>query len=182
MSVMNPAEAALFEAVHELPLHFAWGPQTSQTLVERLLDAVRRHVQAETDALGHYQRIAEDSGDPVIALVMRLVLQDEERHHGLLQRIADSLHDALEWSHSPGALPLGERVPASRAAGLANVAHELIDEERQGAKALRQLANQERGIADGLHSLLLEMMALDSEKHAHLLQYVERRLRSAARA
>jgi hypothetical protein len=25
--------------------------------------------------------------DPVIALVMRLILEDEERHHGLLKRI-----------------------------------------------------------------------------------------------
>jgi len=39
---------------------------------------------------------------------------------------------------------------------------------------------QERTVPNGLHSLLLEMMALDSDKHAHMLQFVECRLRDAA--
>jgi rubrerythrin len=172
---------ALYEALHELPLVATFGPEPAQTLVERLFEAVRRHIQAESDALSQYERIAEESGDPVIALVMRLVLQDEERHHGLLERIADSLRDALEWSHSPGALPAGQPFTGERAAALAGVTRELIEEERHGAKALRDLAHKERTIADGLHSLLLEMMAVDSDKHAHLLQFVERRLRSAIR-
>lgn len=178
MTTLDPAETALFEAVHELPLHVAFGRQPTQSLAERLLEAIRRHVRAESDALGQYEQLAEDSADPVVALVMRLVLQDEERHHGLLQRIADSLRDALEWSHSADALPTGEPVTTARSEALANTARALIQEERQGAKALRELAAQERGIANGLHSLLLEMMALDSDKHAHLLEYVERRLRA----
>ena len=132
--------------------------------------------------MSQYDRIAEESGDPVIALVMRLVLQDEERHHGLLERIANSLRDALEWRHSPDALPTGRPYSGERAASLANVTRALIEEERQGAKALRKLAHQEREVADGLHSLLLEMMAFDSDKHAHLLQFVEHRLRNAIRA
>jgi hypothetical protein len=44
------------------------------------------------------------------------------------------------------------------------------------------LAARERGIDGGLDSLLLEMMALDSEKHARLLQFVERRLVRASHA
>ena len=47
---------------------------------------------------------------------------------------------------------------------------------------MRHLAQQEKGIDDGLHSLLLEMMAMDSEKHARLLQFVVQRLEKRARA
>lgn len=97
MTTLDPAETALFEAVHELPLHVAFGRQPAQSLVDRLLEAIRRHIQAESEALGQYEELAERSNDPVVTLVMRLVLQDEERHHGLLQRIADSLRDALDW-------------------------------------------------------------------------------------
>jgi hypothetical protein len=52
----------------------------------------------------------------------------------------------------------------------------LIKEEQDGARALRDLAARERGIDSGLDSLLLEIMALDSDKHARLLQFVQRRL------
>jgi rubrerythrin len=147
----------------------------------RLLDAVERHATLESDALGQYEHIAEASGDPVIALVMRLILEDEERHHGLLTRIATTLRDALNWTHSPGALPRpGDGAPTTE--DLAPVARALIDEERTGAQALRHLAEREKGLLDsGLDSLLLEMMAMDSEKHARLLQFVHRRLEARAR-
>jgi len=58
----------------------------------------------------------------------------------------------------------------------------LIDEEKTGARALRGLAQRERGLGGGLDSLLLEMMAMDSDKHARLLHFVQRRLEARTRA
>jgi rubrerythrin len=148
--------------------------------VMRLLSAVEHHAALEADALGQYEQLAVASGDPVIALVMRLILDDEERHHGLLKRIAATLKDALDWTHTPDALPHGrETTPAQ--SNLADLARTLIEEERSGAQALRRLAQREKGIDAGLDGLLLEMMAMDSEKHAHLLRFVQRRLEARAR-
>jgi hypothetical protein len=47
---------------------------------------------------------------------------------------------------------------------------------------MRNLAQREKGIDAGLDSLLLEMMAMDSKKHARLLQFVQQRLEKRARA
>jgi hypothetical protein len=145
----------------------------------RLLDAIERHASLEEEALGEYDRLAEASGDPVIALVMRLILEDEERHHTLLKRIAATLRDALNWSHTPGALPNPDEVGLPDK-NLVSLARGLIDEEHSGASALRRLAQREKGVDGGLDSLLLEMMAMDSDKHAHLLRFVQRRLESRA--
>jgi rubrerythrin len=150
--------------------------------VEWLLDAVERHAASEKDALDQYEDIATASGDPVIALVMRLILEDEERHHGLLRRIEASLSDALNWTHSPNALPSSANPQAPIASELAEATKALIEEERTGAHYLRGLAHVEKGIDEGLHSLLLEMMAMDSDKHARLLQFVQHRLAARARA
>ena len=125
--------------------------------------------------------IATASGDPVVALVMRLILEDEERHHGLLKRIEASLRDALNWTHSPNALPASGMPEQTVASQLAAAARVLIEEERTGAHYLRGIAHLEKGIDSGLHTLLLEMMALDSEKHARLLQFVHDRLVARAR-
>jgi rubrerythrin len=150
--------------------------EPSGSKFERLLRAIEGHVRGETSALAHYERLATVADDPAVELVMRLVLEDEERHHGLLARIAASLRDALYWTHSHDALPSsvtpGEPLPRE----WLTLVRALVAEERHGARALRELATRERGINDGLDSLLLEMMALDSEKHARLLQFVERRL------
>jgi rubrerythrin len=147
----------------------------------RLLDTVERHAALEAEALGSYEHLAEASGDPVIALVMRLILDDEERHHGLLKRISSTLRDALNWTYSPDALPQTAIPTTPAAEDLTSLAGILIDEEKTGAQALRNLAHREKGLGSGLDSLLLEMMAMDSEKHARLLQFVERRLQSRAR-
>jgi len=62
------------------------------------------------------------------------------------------------------------------------ITRNLVDEERSGARMMRDLAQREKGIDAGLDSLLLEMMATDSEKHARLLQFVQQRLEKRARA
>ena len=151
----------------------------TESPIERLVRAIDTHAAAEADALSQYEYLADACGDTVIALVMRLILDDEVRHHGLLHRMATTLRDALEWTMSPEALPKG--APHARHPGpVVALAHSLIEEERTGARALRQLAAQEQDINGGLDSLLLEMMAMDSDKHAHLLQFVQHRLEKTA--
>lgn len=140
--------------------------------VEWLLESIERHVAAESNSLALYEQIKQDSGDPVVALVMGLILEDEERHHGLLRRMEASLHDALNWTHSASALPASSPPGTARARDLAAVARELVAEERSGAHRMRELARNEKGIDAGLDSLLLEMMAMDSDKHARLLEFV----------
>jgi hypothetical protein len=150
------------------------GPR--QGTVEWLLESVERHAAAEADNLVLYEEIKQESGDPVVALVMGLILDDEERHHGLLRRMEAGLRDALNWTHSASALPSALPPGAPLARNLGAVAKELIAEERTGAHKMRELARNEKGIDAGLDSVLLEMMAMDSEKHARLLEFVRDRL------
>jgi len=144
--------------------------------VEWLLDAVERHAVAEQDSLQMYEYLRTASGDPVIALVMQLILEDEERHHGLLKRIETTLRDAIEWTHSPGALPTPVTPSQPITQALIDTAGALIKEEHTGARYLRDLAHREKAVNSGLHGVLIEMMAMDSDKHARLLQFVQDRL------
>jgi hypothetical protein len=150
--------------------------------VEWLLNAIEHHASAEADALVQYEQLAESSGDPVVALVMRLILDDEQRHHGLLKSIEASLRDALYWSHSPTSLPTSPTSEQPVRADLAAVARGLVAEEHAGARKMRELAEHENDVGGGLHSVLLEMMAMDSEKHARLLHFVQDRLQARAQA
>jgi rubrerythrin len=144
--------------------------------VEWLLDAVERHAIAEQESLAQYESLRTASGDPVISLVMQLILDDEVRHHGLLKRIEASLRDALDWTHSPAALPAPVSPQQPVASELVESANALIKEERTGARYLRDLAHRQKDVNSGLQSVLIEMMAMDSEKHARLLQFVHDRL------
>jgi len=170
------------EGMYGLPVATSVDQVPRRGTMEWLLEAVERHASAEQDALAEYEFVAEASADPVIALVMRLILEDEERHHGLLRRIEATLRDALNWTHSPSALPEPALPQQPVARDLVAITRALVEEERTGARMMRDLAQREKGIDAGLDSLLLEMMAMDSEKHARLLQFVQQRLEQRARA
>jgi hypothetical protein len=147
-----------------------------------LLEAVERHAALEVEALSLCERLAQARGDPVIALVMRLIREDEERHLGLLQRISARLRTAVEWTSSLEPVPhlVGPVAAPATAEYLASLVRSLIDEEGMGAQALRHLAQAEPEVIGGLDRALLEMMAIDSDKHARLLHFVWGRLEARA--
>jgi hypothetical protein len=108
------ANTPLMEGLYSLPVEDepARGPVAGT--FEWILEAIERHARAEQDALAEYAFVAEASADPVVALVMRLILEDEERHHGLLRRIETTLRDALNWTHWRSRVVSSRRSAAGR--------------------------------------------------------------------
>jgi hypothetical protein len=143
-----------------------------------LLDAVERHASLEVAVFGLCEHLAQACGDPVTAMVMRLMLEDEERYQGVLKRISSRVCDALNGAYSPDALP--RATGPAPAECLTWLACALVDEEKLAAKALRHLAQDEKRFISGLDRVLLQTMAIDSDKHARLLQFVQRRLPARA--
>jgi hypothetical protein len=176
MSEAHMANTPIMEGLYGLPAKLESDHGPTPGTVEWLLEAVERHASAEQNSLAEYAFVAEASADPVIALVMQLILEDEERHHGLLRRIEATLRDALDWTHSPSALPTTSVPQQPLARDLVTITRGLVEEERSGARMMRDLAQREKRVDAGLHSLLLDMMAMDSDKHARLLQFVQQRL------
>lgn len=141
---------------------------------DRLLEQVEHHVQSEAESIRSYRRLEDQTTDPVVAMLMQQIVDDEERHHIILGRLAATLRDALRWSDSPEGLVTDAREHASEemlaAIGAA------IRAERQEARSFQELARQERTLHDGLFSLLLELVAIDSQKHTRILEFIEKRM------
>jgi rubrerythrin len=145
------------------------------SLEERLLSIVESHAAAEQDSLDEYRRMADETGDPVVRLLMRMVLEDEERHHQLLAGMASSLRDALQWTQSAGALPAGAPPESLSSPALLAATRARIQEEQEGVRHFKNLAKRQARVADGLFSLLLETLAMDSQKHERILRFVLKR-------
>jgi rubrerythrin len=157
-----------------LPLASAPEPR-SRSPLERLQEAVAAHIGAETNTVTAYRGLANMAEDPVVALLMQLVVDDETRHHGLLDRMAARLKTTLEWITVPGALPTGLESIGAPSPELVAALEAYVRQEEEGAGQLRRIAAEEADMYGGLFALLLETMAMDSEKHAHILRYLLRR-------
>ncbi len=145
---------------------------------EHLLALVQTHIDAERADIEGYRALCA-SRDPVVTELMQLLVEDEERHHALLLRLAARLEDDLYWERSADPLPSerGQVAPDARRM-LARV-REFIRHEHIGAHRLHELACEARDLRRPLASLLLETMVLDSQKHETVLWHIARRLEGA---
>ncbi len=146
----------------------------AQSDLDRLLSAVQGHEVSETEAIAAYRSLAREATDPVVRGLFHMLAQDEEHHHRVLSVIGMELRTLATAGIRPLDMPPRPTEPAVR-----EQLRELASMEREGTKELRLLADQAPTLLRGLVSLLLQLIALDSEKHELILRYVIKELESA---
>jgi len=151
-------------------------------LSERLVRALEAHQAAEAADVASCRQVAQRLDDPVAALLVGLIVEDEQRHDALLRSMIGRLHQEVEFVTSAEAVPVPRGSGWGSVAGAAELAvtvRGLIRNEHEGSRHLRHLARQEPALYGGLYPLLLETIARDSEKHATILRYLLHQLEEA---
>jgi hypothetical protein len=137
--------------------------------------ALDRHGREEAELLDRYERYVERNGSPVAKYLVRLILEEERRHHRMLEELANT----IAWSHlgeeGRAELPEPPRergVPDRR---LGAETRSLLRHERKDRRQLGRLGRRLRSYGDvPLWSLLIELMRLDTEKHVSILTFIDK--------
>lgn len=130
------------------------------------------HITSEAEVISAYREQAEAPDTPEAArYLIRLVLEDEERHHRVLHEIMTAIGNGIAWRHDPDAVPNLPFGPPDRA--LAEATDRFIATERGDQKQLRALRKELRPFRDtSLWALLVELMEQDSAKHIRILTFI----------
>jgi rubrerythrin len=147
----------------------------SKALDQMLSDILERHIRAESETMGEYAELAERMRVPMVDMLMRLVADDEVRHHKLLERLAASVGDNQYWKQKAEPLP-SATVAKDSSPEVASLVRRMVEGEAASARAFRGLARKHKDERQGLFALLLEVMAMDSKKHEHILRFISGRL------
>jgi len=108
--------------------------------------------------------------------VARLIVEDEHRHHRLLAAVANSIAWGLTAGRPADSVP--EILDLSHDAELSELTKDLLRRERQDRKELRKLRSALRPYRKTtLWALLMEIMALDTKKHIHMLEFIAHQAR-----
>jgi hypothetical protein len=150
-------------------------PPCTYAASERLVRALEAHASAESHDLADCRDLAQRTDDPYVKLLFDLIIDDEQRHQALLESMVRHLQDGSEVPSTPKFQVPGDSPPLS-GVELAAALRDLIRNQHEGARHLRHVGRQEAGVYDGLHALLLEAIARDSEKHAVILRFLLARL------
>jgi len=147
--------------------------------IRDVVELLARHGEEEGAILSRYQRFAEEASAPETRYLVKLILEDERRHHDLLVEMASAIAWGLVDKSAEPVLPDMTHRDAGNAA-LAEETQSLLraeERDRVELKRLRRRLRPFRNIA--LWELVVDLMILDTEKHVHILQLIAKNTEDA---
>lgn len=140
------------------------------TWAEALIRSLQHHMDSEREALTQYGRLAESSPDDHVRFLMRVILEDEVRHHGFFADMINNLRAEMDQSDGAG-LPTMRRAEDREA--LRAQTEALLKLEREDIKELQQLRKEIGKVADtSWWKVLIDAMEADNRKHIRLLEFI----------
>jgi rubrerythrin len=134
-------------------------------------------VREETEFLDAYSELVDGVDDEAICLLIRLVLEDERRHHAMFEDMTKAIlgEDGSATLQPPRPTPEDAR-------RLLGPTERFLEAEEDDRARLRKLRRELRPMRDDtLWPLLVELMEIDTAKHVLILGYLRRQLREAAK-
>jgi hypothetical protein len=137
----------------------------------RLRSHLTGHVETEHGLVERYSVTAEQTESKAFRYLVKLLIEDETRHHRIFKELVDSLETATPYGKDP-IVPYVDFDRADRALVL-DGAEQLLAIEEEDARELRQLQHELRAVKDAtLWSLLADLMQRDTQKHIAILRFV----------
>jgi hypothetical protein len=170
MTYTNPARR--HDEGYEREFSFRDLPAPDHDLEYRVIAMLKTHGPRESEALAAYQRLAEEADEGAHAYLMGLILEDERRHHRTIEEMLNAVQSFV-WDikvepSTPDAVP----VPDER---FYQETRRLLAFEREDARELRTLKKALRqSKAWSVHSLLVDLMIQDTNKHIKILEYIRK--------
>ncbi|MEE9249315.1 MAG: hypothetical protein V3U79_11570 [Dehalococcoidia bacterium] len=115
---------------------------------------------------------------PQGAVLMKVMIEDEERHHRVLEKLVTTLQDMMWGTHSNDAFPMNPALSGQKATKHIKATRDFMRRERDDARTFRSLARKVGKHYDGPFKLLLETIAMDSQKRERMLRFIHQRLTS----
>jgi rubrerythrin len=144
---------------------------------QELYDHVTAHGRNEGEVLEAYADLAERTDSPAFAFLARLILEDERRHHQMLDALAESIRNSAELSGRPSPIPDLALFTADRDRILVET-ERFLALEKEDDKELDRLAKRLKDVRDTtLWELVVRLMQADNAKHRRILEFIRARAR-----
>jgi rubrerythrin len=144
-----------------------------------IYDHLVSHGENEKDALITYDELARDTSSAAVAYLIGLILDDERRHHRLLNEMAETIRTSAELSGEPTPIPSLGRFGSDKDAILA-ATEQLIGLEENDNRTLERLARELKDVrTTTMWELLLRLMQDDNAKHRRILAFIRDRVRES---
>jgi rubrerythrin len=140
---------------------------------QELFDHLAVHVEAEKGIIEGYRRFAEEAPSDAVRYLVRLILDDEARHHRILAELANTLRAQATFQMTDAEVPHLRHPHDVKT--LLEETRRFLDVEQKDRAELKALSKLMRPVADTtMWAFLIDLMRSDTERHIRILRYIAR--------
>jgi rubrerythrin len=143
---------------------------------EDLYEALMAHMANEGGIVDAYATFAEETSSETVRYLVRLILDDERRHHRILLDLANAVRAEATLELRDGRVPFMDVHAHDEA--LHQATERFLAAEREDLVQLRRLIRQAAGAGGTeLEEFVLGLLREDTERHIKILKFIERLVR-----
>ncbi|MHB1519038.1 MAG: hypothetical protein ACYCVN_11835 [Acidimicrobiales bacterium] len=149
--------------------------QTGGSVESReLVELLARHGSEEGALLERYQRFINDAPTSDVRYLVQLIVDDERRHHRLLNELANAIAwGSSEWSPDPAMPTVASAAGGDEGQVLLRETRAFLQSEKRDRIELKRLRKRLRAYADTtMWALVVDLMLLDTDKHIRILGFI----------
>jgi hypothetical protein len=144
--------------------------------IRQLVELIARHGSEEGRLLATYEDLANRTTQEGVRYLIDLILEDERRHHRMLEEIANSMAWGATSGSPEGSTPA---FPLAVGAELLEQTKVLRKSEKSDYREMRKIRRRLRPFArTTLWALVVDLMILDTKKHEAILHFIEKQGRA----
>ncbi len=142
---------------------------------QELYSALRAHEREEAGVIAAYSEYAAQSPSATVRYLISMILEDEHRHHKVLDELANAVRADATMEET------GPRVPLfdvhSGDGPLLEATRRFIALERQDREELKHLSGRMHKLGGELDAFVLQLLLADTDRHLSILRFIERLVR-----
>lgn len=152
--------------------------ENRQHAARQLGDFLRAHAALEVELLDEYETLCEELPTPAMRYLARLILADEQRHQVIFGDLAETVFatDELKALGMPILESSHITDDAVRQRTLGMLGHVIAREGEERSRLATLIGLLPQGEPSELWSVLLELVAQDTQQHLSLLEFMRTRM------
>lgn len=148
----------------------------ASVIEQEAFDALIAHEQDEADVIAAYETFAKDTESEVVRFLIELIVEDERRHHRVIEQLANTIRSQATFEDVNPRIPYLD-VHRHRDRQLLAATRMFLDIERKDRTHLKDLAKTVGASGGEVDAFIVNLMRMDTERHISILKFIDRLIR-----
>lgn len=143
---------------------------------QEAFDALVAHEKDEEEVIAAYEAFASQTESDLVRFLVTLIVEDERRHHKVLEQLANTIRAQSTFQETGPRLPYFD-VHRRRDQGLLGATRRFLDVERNDRARLKVLAKTVGACGGEVDAFVVDLLRTDTERHIRILKFIEHLVR-----